>query len=187
MTPWNRHAKNRRGTRGFSIVEAVMATAIVGIMTTSMLTSLSGSRLAMARTSDRAAGMLLAQAMMQEILTLPYSDPGGSLTIGPEAGEGGPDRSKFNDVDDYNGWAETPPAAKNGAAVNGAAGFTRSVAVDWVTTANLATTSATDKGVKRIVVTVKKGTLVLATLTAIRTNGTLDAAADQTVAPDADP
>jgi MSHA pilin protein MshD len=177
--------KRREGKNpaaAFTIIEAMMSVAIVSIMTTAMLTSLASSRMTMAATANRSVAMLLAQQLMQEVLAQPYLEA-GTITLGTDSGEAGTTRNLFDDVDDYNGWTETPPAAKDGTLVSGAAGYTRMVAVDWVTTANLKTTSATDKGVKRIVVTVKKGAMVLATLTAIRTNGAVAGLTDQTSAP----
>jgi hypothetical protein len=60
----------------------------------------------------------LAQQMMDELSGMRYMEVGASPTsayLGPEAGEtGGPGRSLFDDIDDYNGLTVQPPADRWG-------------------------------------------------------------------------
>ena len=42
-------------------------------------------------------------------------------------------RSEFDDLDDYDGWTESPPQSKNGASANSLASWTRSVSVGEIT------------------------------------------------------
>jgi hypothetical protein len=46
----------------------------------------------------------LAEALVDEVLHLPYDDPEGASAPGPEAGETG--RSLFDNADDYHGFSE---------------------------------------------------------------------------------
>jgi hypothetical protein len=71
-------------------------------------------------------------------------------------------------VDDFNGWSESPPKDRDGTAMSELSGWTRSVAVVWVSSANLSTVSVTETGVKRVTVTVAKGSMTLATRVAIK-------------------
>ena len=46
---------------------------------------------------------MLAGSLMEEILSKPYSDPGGASALGPEAGE--TTRALFDNADDYHGFS----------------------------------------------------------------------------------
>ena len=49
--------------------------------------------------------MSLAEALLEEIMALPYQDPEGASSPGAEAGESG--RSNFDNADDYHGYTES--------------------------------------------------------------------------------
>jgi len=53
----------------------------------------------------------LAEAMIDEVLSKPYADPEGALTVGPDAGEGS--RDLFDNADDYDGLAEAAGAVQD--------------------------------------------------------------------------
>ncbi|HVT79556.1 MAG TPA: hypothetical protein VHM90_02775, partial [Phycisphaerae bacterium] len=72
------------------------------------------------------------------------------------------------DVDDFNGWSESPPQDRAGNPMQDLAGWSRSVRVDFVSIANPTTVSATDAGLKRITVTVSKNNVPLATRVALK-------------------
>lgn len=48
--------------------------------------------------------MDLTDALMEEILRLPYDDPDGASNPGPEAGES--NRTLFDNIDDYHGFSQ---------------------------------------------------------------------------------
>ena len=78
--------------------------------------------------------MSLAEALMEEIQDLPYSDPGGASVAGPEAGE--TSRSLFDNCDDFHDFAETAGHVKD---LGGSSypsqfsKFTRSVTASYTT------------------------------------------------------
>lgn len=111
--------------------------------------------------SEQSFGMELARELMSEIVQSRYAEP---------TTEGGETRSTYDDVTDYNGLTELNPTDRSGTAIAGATGWRRSVAVRLVTLAAPATTSATDVGLKEIVVTVTSPTGRVMTLTALRSN-----------------
>ena len=167
------HIPGRR--RGFTIAEAVMAIVIVGGLLVAALNGVAVSRTGRGRAADHARGQQLALDLMAEILQQAYQDPVQTPVFGLEPGESSTSRAAWNDVDDYNGWTETPPKTKSGTVMNEAAGWTRSVAVQWVDPTTLATSSTlTNTGIKKITVTVKKGTITMATIAAYRTVGWVD-------------
>ncbi len=139
-----------RPTHAFTLVEAAFAVAITGVL----LTAAAGTFGTIARNrqieAERRLAHPLAQQLMAEILSAAFVDPGTSPTFGPETGE---TRATFNDVDDYNGLSEGPPATRAGVAMTGYAGWTRAVSVAYVDPATLAV-SALATPLKRITVTV---------------------------------
>jgi len=88
----------------------------------------------------------------------------------------GTNRSAYDDVDDYRNLTDSPPKLKNGTAIVGFTGWTRTVSVVRVDKDVLNCGSGTfplcpvsESGVKKITVTVKHGNIVVATLVAIKT------------------
>ncbi len=140
----------RRPFRAFTMIEAAFSVAITGVV----LTAAMGTFGAIARNrsieAERRAAYPLGQQLMAEILQAYFVDPGPSPVFGPEAGE---TRATYDDVDDYNGWTETPPGTRAGVALTGYAGWTRAVAVAYVDPVTL-TVSATATALKRVTVTV---------------------------------
>jgi MSHA pilin protein MshD len=157
--------------RGFTLLEATVSLVIVSTMLISSLTTVGAFARARNTRQDQSRAMLLAQQLMAEIVQYPYADPSGtSVTLGPDVGE---TRSTFNDVDDFNGFSETTLTSRAGAALTGFGGWRRSVAVAWVDPANPSSVSFTDKGLKRITVTVTSPSKKVLTLTALRSQNGL--------------
>ncbi len=120
--------------RGATLVELVMTIVIISV-------AIAGVTGAFALIAGRSADPLnqtraveLAQLYMDEIIAKKYDETtpqggqprySGSCNIGPETGES---RSTFDDVDDYNGLIDSPPANVDGA-LDGFNGFTVGVAV----------------------------------------------------------
>jgi Tfp pilus assembly protein PilV len=157
--------------RGFSLVEAAIASTVLAVIVVSALNA--AGRLAQARydEADRGRARALADALVAEIRPKAYTDPQGSTTVlGPDANEG-PTRVNYDDVDDYNGDNESPPVDVDGVAVPSFAGWSRSASVEWVRyVAGDVTTSATDRGILRVTVVVKHGDKEMARRVFLRTS-----------------
>jgi hypothetical protein len=121
------------------------------------------------KTADGAVGSFLADGLMGEIMTLAYEEPNGVPVFGLDAGEVPTSRSNYDDVDDYNGWTESPPADRNGVALPGLSGWQRSVKVEWVLASDPNQVSLVETGAKRITVTVKHGSIPVGAYVAVRT------------------
>ncbi|MDO8631261.1 MAG: hypothetical protein Q7R41_12285, partial [Phycisphaerales bacterium] len=120
---------------------------------------------------DRARGQLLANDLMAEILAQAYEDPNETIAFGLEASEtGGTNRSVYDDVDDYRSVTDSPPQLKDGTAMQGFTGWTRTVDVLRVDPNNLSTLSLSESGAKKMTITVKHGSVVVATLVGIKTS-----------------
>ena len=53
---------------------------------------------------NRMRAVILAEGLMEELLALPYNDPEGASSLGPDAGEA--NRTEFDNTDDFHGWTE---------------------------------------------------------------------------------
>lgn len=161
--------RTTRHRQAFTLVEAVISLVVVSVMLVAALNVVGASRLSQFKTAQTIRGQKLAEELMVEILQQSYEDPDGSVTFGCESGETTTPRTGFDDVDDYHGWSSTPPVARDGTALRGQEGLSRSVSVQWVDPANPAQIASSETGAKKITVTVKSGTMPLASLVAIRT------------------
>jgi MSHA pilin protein MshD len=155
--------------RAFTIAEAVISMLIVSVMLTAALRAAAQSVAAQYKAAERQTGGLLAQGLLNEILTRPYKDPETPGTFGIEPGEPvkGP-RYGFDDVDDYNGLSESPPVDQDAKALTGLTGWTRSVTVQYVDPAKPDSVQVSDMGVKLITVTVLNGKAKVVVRTAVR-------------------
>ena len=137
---------------GFTLVEALMSALVVSVMLTAALAAVGASARAQAAGARQWRARAIAASLLSEIVHLPYADPedaGGSL-LGPDSGEM---RAVFDDVDDYAGLVESTVTFKDGRALEDAAGWSRSVAVTWVTEADPNTASPIPTHLKRVTVT----------------------------------
>jgi hypothetical protein len=164
---------SRSGHRGFSVIEAVLSTLVIGVMLVAVLNTVGAARTAQVWNVERVRAACLASNLMAEIVDQAYADPAELQLFGPEASELLAPRSSFDDVDDYHGWSKSPPDNPDGSAIPGYEGWTRSVTVNWATLGSPAANSITDTGMKRITVTVSRRGLKLAELTALRASGVL--------------
>lgn len=161
-----------RTRRGLTLMEVVIGTLLVGLVLASTLElvgpTVRSSRLA----GEQLTAQALADQLADEITVLPYQDPEAHAgVIGPEAGETGENRSRFDDVDDYNGWS-MPPQSVDGVAVSGLSGtWLISCRVVWVSAADAQTIAAAETGVKRVTISASLNGTVLARRVFLRTSG----------------
>lgn len=167
-------ARRRADYRGFTIIEATISTVIVGVMFVAAINTLASTRQSQKNLSDRARGEQLAIDLVNEIVAQAYMDYDDADVFGLEAGKSNSSRSHFTDVDDYNGWSESPPQDRSGNPLSGYAGWSRSVSVVWADPATWAPTTVKDTGLKLITVSVSNGKKPLATVTAYRSIAWVD-------------
>ena len=129
------HRRRFRGSRtaGFSLLEAVISTILVGTLLIAATRAIGSSVLSRRIMADRAKAACLADALIGEIHQQSYMEPGlVESSIGLESGESSASRSNWDDVDDYHGLAESPLQYKVGSAIAGLVGWQRTAAVEWV-------------------------------------------------------
>ena len=167
---------------GFTLVEALVATLIVGVMLTAVLTALGGSKVSRAITANRAVGQQLAEDLLAEILQQAYQDPTNPNALGLAPAQSATNRSTWTDVGDYNGFSESPPQTRSGTVLTAFTGWSRSVLVQWIDPGTLLPTAAANTGVKQITVTVTYGAKPVAVLATYRTLGWVDTIPSPTTA-----
>jgi len=150
-------------------MEAVVSCALVGVLLLTAMRTVGMSVLTQYQSSEQTTARLLADGLMAEILAKSYKDPDSTPQFGPESGESSTSKANYDDVDDYQGWSESPPQFADGTAMPDLTGWRRSVAVDWIDPSDLSQTKLWDTGAKRITVTVRHNDIVVATRIAIRT------------------
>jgi hypothetical protein len=168
--------RRARVGRGLTLVEGAVSIVLVGVLLVAALQTVGMARKGQRLMSDRARAQQLALDLMNEILTRAYETPpapGLAKMLGLEAGKSNANRSQFTDVDDYNGWTESPPRDRSGNALAGTTGWTRSVTVQWADTATWAPTTQPDTGLKLVTVTASRGGSV-STITAYRSVAWVD-------------
>ena len=151
-------------SRGFTLVEALLAAVVLAMAVTAITMPFSSGAMNDQVDARHTLAVNLAQEMMEEILSKPFSDPQGASAPGPEPGESR--RAYFDNVDDYHGYTEgegsianrsgevvTDPAAK---------GLSRRVTVQYVYVAGQETSQ--DPSFVRVVVEVRYNGDPVATL-----------------------
>ena len=174
---WNYESPNKitqliAGRRsGLTLLEVVISTLIVGMMTVAALNGLGAATRSGDSAGNQAIALGLADDLLSEILATSYSDPSGTTNFGLESGEAAP-RSNFDDVDDFNNWNQKPPQNADGTTIPDRTRFRRRVTVERVEPTNPAhaTSGNTEQGAKRICVTVECNDVVLAKQYAVVTD-----------------
>jgi MSHA pilin protein MshD len=119
--------------RGFTILEALIASFIVAVATIGVGTMLAASSHQSEAMSDASVSQALARQLMEEIASRPIEDLSGRISLGPESGE--TTRSLFDQIDDYHGHTDTTSGIQmlDGTSIDLGTGlsYTRSVAVQY--------------------------------------------------------
>ena len=156
---------------GFTLVEAAIASIIVGGVLVASLNVIGATAATRKRMSDHDRATLLARDLMSEIMMLPYADPdtGAGAMLGPEPGEVTGTRTQFDDVDDYHGWQASPVQHADGTPITGFSAWSRSVTCRRLNPTTLDIV-AINSGVIEVKITVRRSDTTLATVVALRTN-----------------
>lgn len=163
----------RRRRPGFTLLESLIAVLLVGLLMVAALNSVGAAKRRESHMLDQLRGQQLAAGLLNEILLQSYAEPVTAAVFGPESGEAG-NRSLFDDVDDYSNWSASPPTDRSGQSVPGFTGWTQSVAVQWANPTTLAATTSGSTGLKKVTVTVAKGSKTIAAVTGYRSIGWVD-------------
>ncbi|MEM7623552.1 MAG: prepilin-type N-terminal cleavage/methylation domain-containing protein [Planctomycetota bacterium] len=165
--------------RGFSMLEVAVSSVLVGVTLASALNATGSAFRAHALARDIERRAVLSEALLCEIVSLAYEDPGGtSSTLGRDDAETG--RATFDDVDDFDGYSEMGAAlfgvddlsAADRAAGHWSDGWSWSAAVDWAG-AGTAGRSTVETGLKRVRLTLRSPDGAVTVHTAFRAAGSV--------------
>jgi type II secretory pathway pseudopilin PulG len=98
MTRW-------RTRRGFTAIEALFAAVLLAVLTAAVSGALMAGRQQSKLARDTLSASFLAQALMDEIMRLPFDDPGAINTPSLQAGG---TRRNTNNIGDYSGYSDGP-------------------------------------------------------------------------------
>ncbi|GMV98676.1 MAG: hypothetical protein AMXMBFR83_30240 [Phycisphaerae bacterium] len=158
-----------------SLVEVAVSMLIVGVGLTAGVQALGSFAAGSRAWQERSVAAHLAAQLMAEINALPFQEPGGAAgTIGRESGETAL-RTTFDDVDDWDGWYQSPPVNSWGSPMSEYTGYCQQVSVTFDTSLATRTGLTFPAGAaKKITVTVLKDGKTLARVTTIRTLNNTD-------------
>ena len=149
---------NRRGPgAAFTLIELVVSIVLAGIVLLALVAPFHEEALLQEADRRLRAATLLAGQLMNEVRSRSFSDPQSPASFGLE--EAVP-RANFDDVDDYDDWASSPPQTIEGTPLAGYDDFTENVIVENVASDDLNTETPLADGAtpfKRITVVVYKG------------------------------
>ena len=97
--PFQKRECERR--RGFSLVEVVVSSLLVGLVLVGAMDCLGAVIRGRMSTSDSGRGEQFAQELMTEILSQNYQEPVDTPTFGRESSESGGSRPDWDDVDGF--------------------------------------------------------------------------------------
>jgi Tfp pilus assembly protein PilV len=153
---------------GLSLVEVLVSTLLIGVCLVAALRAVGMTLYTQTGLADGAMAQSLACDLLSEILAKEYQDASRDAALQPDLDERPTDKTSFDDVDDYHRWQETPPQDRQGQAIAGLTGWTRSVRVEFVEATDPARVASSDSGLKRITVEVSKTGKLRASQTGLR-------------------
>lgn len=144
--------------RAFSMIEATVCVVLVGILLAGSLAAAGNSARDRLRTSESSLATTLALDLAEEIAGKGYgSTTGGTI---PTTTHTGP-RAILTTIDQYNGLTESPPKDPSGMTIPRTTGWTRNAAVTRVTAADPGVSTTQETGVKRVTITISRGSSTL--------------------------
>lgn len=99
---WNRFFRGRE--RGLTLAEVLIATAILAVAAVAVTKAVATGHQVTYAALNTERAVALAEALMDEILAKPVTDPEGQLGSGPDDTE--LVRADFDNTDDYDGYVE---------------------------------------------------------------------------------
>ena len=149
-------AKRQHSRRGSTLLELIVSTVLVGVLMTAALSSTGQSLLTQRKEADRVIAQHLAQSLLAEVQTKAFEEPDATLPLlGLDLGETLGLKTGYDDVDDFDGYNESPPKSANGATMAQYAGWSRRVDIAWLNAVTLLPTGSTNSPIKRIKITVR--------------------------------
>ncbi len=96
----------RRSQSAFTLIECLVAVTILACSVMAMTTAVTSAQSQMQQLRHTQQAMMLANELMERVNALPYDDPNGIMTPGPDGGV-------INNMDDYHGFTQQPGQLRN--------------------------------------------------------------------------
>jgi len=121
----------RGGRSGFTLVEALCATVIVGLGAAAILVSAASGSRANNVGQKLTDAVFLAQELREWTHQLPFSDPDPGDQGNPPGSDGLSPQTFVDDLDDLMGVTYCPPRDGQGVAIYGLNAWSQSIAMTW--------------------------------------------------------
>lgn len=158
----------RRGRRAVSIVEALLASTVLAIISAAAVLPFTAGIQHTQEAAKLEEAVALGQALMEEILARPFVGPDGAV-YNPGPGPGETSKPLYDEIDDFDGYSESVGGLKDfqnqPVTDPEAQEFRREASVQYVTFPNQQASDA--NGFVRIEVRVYYGNSPIVTLTRI--------------------
>ena len=126
--------KNQTSTRGFTLIEVLIATILVGLSIAALVAANGSFTMANGAGADLSTAEFLVEQIRELTTLLPVVDPqSGTTTFGPEEAT----LAGYDDLDDFNGATFSPPIKANKATLPAFDAFSQEVTVQNVNRTNL--------------------------------------------------
>ncbi len=122
--------------RGFSLIEVLIATLLVGLAIAALVAANTSFTMANDAGSDLSTAEFLVEQIRELTMTLPIVDPDASTwtVLGPETDE--TDLVAYDDVDDFDGATFSPPINSDRAPLSEFPSFSQRVVVEKLNPSN---------------------------------------------------
>ena len=125
-------ARRLTGSRqGFTLVEALVATTIIGLGAAAIMVSAASNTRANDTGSKLTEAVFLAQELREWTLSLPFSDQDPGDQGNPPGPDGSDPQDFVDDLDDLMNVSYIPPRDGTGAAISGMPGWTQFISITW--------------------------------------------------------
>ncbi len=121
----------RQRQSGFTLIEAALTTAVVGIGILALMHSMAAGTRVNRQGRNITQAVFLAQEIREWTLRLPFRDPDPADQNNPPGPDGTSPQTFVDDLDDLMGVTYSPPRDAQGYAINGLTGWSQTIDLEW--------------------------------------------------------
>ena len=133
-------AGRRRG--GFSLIEVMVAAALMGVGVTAVMVAMRSGTEVNAAGADTTQACYLAQEIREWTLTLPFNDPDPGDQDNPPGPDGSDPQAFVDDLDDLMDVTYSPPRDAAGTGLTDLSDWSQQIILEWKNPDSLQTTMA---------------------------------------------
>lgn len=157
----------KKQTAAFTLIELIVTILFASMAILALVMILEESLKNLERQKRIRAAGVLAEELLNEIRSKKYEDPQFPTNFGPEIWAGETNRLAYDDVDDYDGWIQSPPRTVEGLFLPGVTAFTWQTVVENVPENDFNAPAVPDKSTdfKRITTVISGPMVTLSNMT----------------------